>query len=66
MRNSKHIKATPVTAEQYLWHQLDKHTKTNLLEDFLKQCECHAKHKKTNTYNEHLDKSPNENITRNM
>ena len=62
-RNSKHIKATPIIADQYLWDKLDKYTKTNPLENFLKQCESHAKHNKRNTYNEHLGNSPNENIT---
>ena len=45
---------------------MDRHTKTNPLEDFLKQCESHATHNKTKTYNGHFDNSPNENITRNM
>ena len=36
---------------------MDKHTKTDPLEDFLKQCERYAQHNKTNTYNENLDNS---------
>ena len=35
-RDRKHIKPTQMTAEQYLWDQLQKHT-TDLLEDILKQ-----------------------------
>ena len=65
-RNSKHIKETPITDEQYLWDQLGKHTKTEPLEDFLKQYESHGKHIKTNAYNEQLDYSSNKNITWNM
>ena len=58
-RNKKHIKATPITAWKYLQDQLDKHTKTDPLEDILKHCESHAKHCKTNAYNEQLDNSSN-------
>ena len=65
-RNSTHTKATPITAEQYIWDQLDKHTKTDPLRDFLKQHESHAQYSKTNTYNEQLENGSNENITRNM
>ena len=65
-RNSKHLKGTSITAEQYLWDQLDKHTKTDPLEDFLKQYESHAQHTKTNIYNEQLDSSSSKNITQNM
>ena len=36
-RNSKHIKANTITAEQYLWDQLDKYTKPEPVEEFLKQ-----------------------------
>ena len=35
---------------------------TDSLEDFLKQCESHAQHNKTNTNNKYLDISPNEKI----
>ena len=45
---------------------IEKNTKTDSLEDFLKQCESQVQHNKTNTYNGHLDNSPNENTTRNM
>ena len=37
IRNSKHVKPTWITVEQYLWDQLDKHTVTDPLEDILKQ-----------------------------
>ena len=43
-RNSKHVKATPITAEQYLEDQVGKHTKTDPLEDFpnnVKPCTTH-------------------------
>ena len=56
-RNSKHIKTTSITAAQYLWDQLDKHSKTDPLEDFLKQYGSHAQHTKMNAYNEQLDNS---------
>ena len=65
-RNSKHLKPTPTTAKQYLQDQFDRQTKTDPLEDFLKQCESNAQHNKANIYSEHVDNSPNENITRNM
>ena len=41
---------------------MDKHTKTDPLKDFPKQCKSHAQYNKINTYNEHLDNSPKENI----
>ena len=37
--NSKHGKASPITAKQYLQDQLDKHTKSDLAEEFLKRYE---------------------------
>ena len=46
--NSKHVKPTPITAEQYLWVLLDKHTVRDPLEDILKQLE-----KQTNTIHPH-------------
>ena len=65
-RNSKHMKATPIIAEQYLWDQLGKHTKIDPLEYLLKQYENHAQHTKLNAYNEQLDNSSNKNIRQNM
>ena len=50
MRNSKHVKAAAITAEEYLWDQLDKNTKPDPVDEFLKQYE--QQHKNTNTYNE--------------
>ena len=38
-RNSKHVKPTQITAEPYLWDQLDKHIVTDPLENILKQIE---------------------------
>ena len=38
-RDRKHIKPTQITAEQYLWDQIQKHTTTDPLEDILKQLE---------------------------
>ena len=61
-RNSKHIKAKPITAEQYLQDQLDKHTKSDPVEEFLKQFE---QHHKTSTCNEQLFNSSNRNTTQN-
>ena len=61
-RNSKHVKAKPITAEQYLWDYLVKHTKTDPLEDFLKHYESHVQHTKTNAYNEQLDNSSNKKV----
>ena len=37
IRDRKHIKPRHITAEQYLWVQLQKHTATDLLEDILEQ-----------------------------
>ena len=36
-KNGKNVKTTQITAEQYLWHQVDKHRKIDPVEDFLKQ-----------------------------
>ena len=61
-RNSKHVQATPVTAEQYLWGQLDKYTKSDHAEEFQEQNE---HYNKTSPYNEQLYNSSNRNITQN-
>ena len=37
-RNSKHIKATPITAEKYPWEKLSKNTMMVTVEDILKLC----------------------------
>ena len=45
-RDRKQIKATSITAEHYLWDQLDRIAKTDPLKDFLKTCESHLQHNK--------------------
>ena len=52
-----------ITAEQYLRDQLDKYTKSDNVEEFLKQYE--QQHNKAITYNEKLYNSSNRNITQN-
>ena len=61
-RNSKHVKATPIKAEQYLQDKLNKYTKTDPSEEFLKQYETHAQHTKTKSYNEQVDYSSNKTL----
>ena len=39
MRNSKHVKATRITLEQYLRDQLSKDSKADTLQDMIKQFE---------------------------
>ena len=38
-RNSRHVKQTQITTEQYLWDLLDTHKVTDALDDILKQIE---------------------------
>ena len=39
MRNNKHVKATPITPEQFLRDQLSKDRTISTLEDIIKQFE---------------------------
>ena len=38
-QNGQHVSATQISAEQYLWHHPQKHTKTDPLENILTQLE---------------------------
>ena len=61
-RNSKHVKVTPITAEQYLRPAI-QYTKSDPVEEFLKQYE--QQHNKTSAYNEQLYNSSDRNIKQN-
>ena len=54
-RNSKHVKPTWITAEQYHWDQLDKHIVTDPLDDLLKQIENQTQIKQTCTNNDQFN-----------
>ena len=49
-RNSKHMKATSITAEQYLWEQLSK-INVDAVDDILKHVEKHTQQNGTHTLN---------------
>ena len=55
--------ATPITAEQCLQDKLDKDTKSDPVQEFLKQYEQQSN--KTSTYYKQLYNSSNSNITQN-
>ena len=43
-RDSKHVKATPITSEQCSWDQLSKDRKTVMVEDIIRQFENQTQH----------------------
>ena len=61
-RTSKQVKATPITAEQYLLHQLNKNT-VDTVDDILKQFEKHTQQNMTHIHNEQVNKDTTENGT---
>ena len=48
-RNSKHVKATPITAEQYLLDQLSK-SNVDIMDDILKHFEKYTQQNVTHMY----------------
>ena len=60
-KKQKHIKTTLITAEQYLWDQLNKNIGTDSLEDVLKQFEKQTEHNIMHIHNEQTNKVPTDN-----
>ena len=63
--NSKHVKPTQITAEQYLWDQLDNNIVRDPLEDILKQLEKQTHTNHTYTKNEQFKNTQNRTHTSN-
>ena len=54
-RNSKHMKETPITIEQYFWNQLSKGI-VETVDDILKHFEKHTQQNVTYTHNKQVNK----------
>ena len=57
-RNSRHVKGTPKTNEQYLNDHLANNAKPEILEDRVRNCEDNSYNNAYNSYNIHKELVP--------